>query len=287
LLHIFFPISVFKDVRQVKDGHEMKIASSATRAPMGSIVWGQDRPTGSLTTREKATLVRNMAYLQVREAVDAVRAGFGGLRPAAIDLDDLLPPENALVEDARSLAEETQEQSLLFHSWRTYLFGVLLAAHDNFPVDRSRYFAAAILHDTGLTPNHRPHLSNRCFALSGGERVEAYLRDKGHPDDARYVGDAIAMHLNAWVPRQRHGAEAHLVSRGATCDLFGAGRRRLPRDSVVQILRRFPRAGLIEGLQFETAHHARGTRPAVMTKVAGGKAPTDHFRALQAEADSD
>jgi hypothetical protein len=85
------------------------------------------------------------------------------------------------------------------------------------------------------------------LALSGGDRVDAYLREKGHSGEvAHQVGDAIAIHLNTWVPIRRYGAEAHPVSRGAMCDLFGADRRRLPHDSLVQILRRNPRAGMIE-----------------------------------------
>lgn len=66
------------------------------------------------------------------------------------------------------------------------------------------------------------------------------------------------------------------------CDLFGASRRRLPQDNLVEGVRRHPREGTIEGLQFETVVHPAGTRPAVMTRLAGGKAPTDHFPRLLA-----
>jgi ABC-type taurine transport system ATPase subunit len=93
-------------------------------------------------------LIGNLGYFQVREAIDGVRLGVGVLRPAVIELNDLLPPETALAQDALNFAEEMQKQVLLFHTWRTYLFGVLLAAHEEIPVDRSLLFAAAILHDT-------------------------------------------------------------------------------------------------------------------------------------------
>ena len=248
-----------------------------SRASMGTLVWGQGS-AGELGYGEKFRLIGSLAYVQVREAVDAIRHGAGFLRPSEIALDDLLPPETALVEDAVSLAEETHEQALLFHSWRTYLFGALLAAHEKIEYDRPLLFAAAILHDIGLTEGHEPSLCKRCFALSGGERVRDYLRQNGHPAEVgQKVGDAIALHLNAWVSKRRHGAEAHLVSRGAFCDLFGTGRRRLAQTSLTQILQRFPRAGVIEALQFETADHRKGTRAAFMTGLAGGKAPADPF----------
>jgi len=249
-----------------------------SRPAMGTMEWGRERG-GALSRGEKLRLVGNLGYLQVREAIDGLRQGVGLLHPSTIELDHLMPPETSLVQDALRLAEETQEEALLFHSWRTYLFGVLFAAHEQVRVDRSLLFAAAILHDTGLTSGHTPQVEEQCFALSGGVRVDSYLREKGHPGEvARRVGDAIAIHLNAWVLVRRYGAEAHLVSRGAVCDLFGAGRRRLPHESLAQILRRIPRAGVTEGLRFETAVHSAGSRPDVMTRLSGGKAPADKFR---------
>lgn len=247
------------------------------RAPMGTLAWGCGN-AGELKRDEKFRLIGKLAYVHVREVFDVFRHRIGLLTPSAIELDELLPAPTTLVEDARRLAEETHEQALLFHSWRTYLFGALLAAHERIEYDRSLFFAAAILHDIGLTEGHSPHLCNRCFALSGGDRVRDYMQAKGHPVDVgQRVGDAIALHLNAWVSKRMHGAEAHLVSRGAVCDLFGAGRRRLAPTTLAQILQRFPRHGVIEALQFATADHRSGTRAAVMTALSGGNAPPEPF----------
>lgn len=244
---------------------------------MGTLDWGKDN-AGQLTRGEKLRLIGNLAYVQVREAVDSARQRLGLLRPVAVAIDDLVPPQSALVDDALALAEETHQEALLFHSWRTYFFGALLAAHERIAYDRPLFFASAILHDLALTRDHRPHLCERCFALSGGERVRDHLQAKGHPPQvSEKVGNAIALHLNAWVSARQHGAEAHLVSRGAVCDLFGAGRRRLPQSSLAEVLARYPRAGVTEALQFETAKHLPNTRPAVMTGLSGGKAPPDPF----------
>src|SRR3569833_1029212 len=233
-----------------------------SRPAMGTMEWGRERG-GALSRGEKLRLVGNLGYLLVREASDGLRQGGGLLHPSTSERDHLIPPETSLALDALRLAEETQEEALLFHSWRTYLFGVLFAAHEQVRVDRSLLFAAAILHDTGLPSGHTPQVEEQCFALSGGVRVDSYLREKGHPGEvARRVGDAIAIHLTAWV----------LVRR------FGAGRRRLPHESLAQILRRIPRAGVTEGLRFETAVHSAGSRPDVMTRLSGGKAPADKFR---------
>ena len=251
--------------------------TSQPRAPMGSLAWGAGR-VGRLTGGEKMRLVRNLAYVQVRELVDAGRHRLGQLNPAKVELDSLLPPQDGLVADALALAEDTHEKALLFHSWRTYLFGTLFAAREGFAYDRSLFFAAAILHDIGLTKDHSPRICERCFALSGGEHVHHYLNEKGHSPEVSYkVGNDVAMHLNGWISRKRHGPEPHLVSRGAVCDLFGFGRRRITPKTITEVIQRFPRQGSIEALQFETAPHPSVTRPAVMTSVAGGKAPPDKF----------
>ncbi|WP_404934548.1 HD domain-containing protein [Nitratireductor sp. L15S-10] len=246
-------------------------------AAMGTLAWGQGRD-GSLTSTEKIRLIGNLAYVQIRERFDTMRCRLGLLVPAQLELESILPPNTALVEDALGLASETHQDALFYHSWRTYLFGALIAAHERLAYDPSLFFAAAILHDIGLTEHHEPHLCSRCFALSGGERVRAHLRSKGHAETAaQKVGNAIALHLNGWVSARTHGAEAHLVSRGAVCDLFGAGRHRIAPATLSAVLERFPRNGVIEALQFGTARHKESTRPAVMTSLSRGKAPAEPF----------
>lgn len=256
----------------------MKETDLDSKAPMGTIAWGQ-KNDGKLRHGEKLRLIGNLAYAKVSDVIDAARSGAGYLKPSTVELDDVLPNQDSLVQDALGLAQETHEQPLLFHSWRSYLFGALLADQEEVRVDRSLYFAAAILHDIGLTDGHRPHLCDRCFALSGGERAKTHLDSKGHPPAVgTSVGNAISLHLNAWVSKRLHGAEAHYVSRGAICDIFGIGRHRISRETLVSVLDRFPRTGMIESLRFGRGDHLPETRPAVLIKVSGGKPPTNPFR---------
>lgn len=256
----------------------MKRSSVPDAGAMGALDWGKGG-AGKLSSIEKGRLIGNLAYVQVRETFDSLGQRIGFLRPTNIVLDDLLPPQSTLVEDALGLAQETHRQELLFHSWRTYIFGAMMAENDRIEYNRSQLFAASILHDIGLTEGHAPNLCNMCFALSGGERVHRHLLAKGHPPEVgKNVGNAISLHLNAWVSRRQHGAEAHLLSRGAFCDLFGAGKRRISKENLDQVLTRFPRDGVIEALQFETATHRQGTRAGFMTRLAGGRAPSNPFQ---------
>ncbi len=104
-----------------------------------------------------------------------------------------------------------------------------------------------------------------------------HLHACGHHRAAKPVGNAIALHLNLYVSRRLHGAEAHLLLRGAVCDLFGVGGRRVAQPGREALVRRFPRDGVIEALRFETADHMPGSRAALLTSLAGRKAPEHRY----------
>ncbi|MDD7908443.1 HD domain-containing protein [Pseudovibrio exalbescens] len=244
---------------------------------MGTLAWGRREgrySRGRLTRLERLALVRNMAHLQLIELGDLFRRRLGLLQPERALLEELLPKKTALVDDALSLAKETHAEALLHHSWRTYLFGALLGRHAGLNYDPELLFASCILHDLGISSDRDTHPEECCFAVSGAERACSHLAAKGHDTDkVNRIGDAMALHLNAYVSSRLHGAEAHLVSRGAVCDLFGAGVRRLAGASVDEIMLRHPREGVVDALGFETFRHLPGTRAAVMTALAGGNAP--------------
>lgn len=256
-----------------------------SKPAMGSLQWGRSSQ-GRLNAIQTARLVANMAMLQVREMLDTARYGLRLGKPRAIGLQTLAPPDNLLVSDCLALAVATHDPRLLAHSWRTYYLGRLLGVQEGITHDASLLFASAILHDLGLTDGHVPSLSQACFACSGGQRVHQYLCDKGHAQTiSQQVGDAIALHLNAWVSKRHHGAHAHLLARGAVCDLFGFSRRRIAKSDLSSLLHQFPREGVMQVLQFETAHHLPGTRAYVMTRLSGGRAPADPYAEMHAMND--
>ncbi len=136
--------------------------------------------------------------------------------------------------------------------------------------DRELLFSAAILHDSGLINNREIHVHECCFAISGAEVACHHLSACGHDSDTVHmVGDAIALHLNAYVSARAHGGQCMIC--------LGAGHRRLAKSSVDEIMQKHPRDGVIEALEFETADHLKGTRPYVLTKLTGGKAPKTAF----------
>jgi hypothetical protein len=249
----------------------MTTEGTSEHEAMGTLAWGR-RTGGVLADKEARVELRNAVFVRIRDRLDRIRRAVGLLRPVDVSFDELTPPDSAFATDALRFAEETHERPLLFHSWRSYYFGALIAKYDGMAFDSELFFAAAILHDVGLTKAAAAPISRCCFAFAGGLQAYEYLVAKGHDRlRARSVGDAISLHMNLAVSARDHGPEAFMVARGAVCDAFGAGLPRMSRRSVEQTVTRYPRAGVRQHLFFPD--HMAGTRPALLTRLVKGKIP--------------
>src|SRR5882724_5007044 len=239
------------------------------RPKFGILEWGE-RNNGVLTRSERFCFLRNMAFLAAREATDVIRAKLGLLKPVNLELSDLAPPDTRMVKDAEEYAGATHTQDLLSHAYRTYYFGAMLGAFYKLKYDRESHFAAALLHDIGLTESRIAPLKQCCFAVSGGRQARDFLLDKHHsPEQAQVVGDAISAHLNLYVPIRKYGAVASLLAKGAVCDLFGFEKRRLPEEFKSELLRTYP-AGDIRAALLSDEELATGSRLDVGRKLFGG-----------------
>jgi hypothetical protein len=239
------------------------------RPAFGTLEWGE-RDNGVLTRAEQVHFLRNMAFLAVREMTDVVRANLGLLRPINLELSDLSPPDTRMVKDTEEFARDTHTQDLLSHAYRTYYFGAMLAAYHNFKYDEEVHFAAAILHDIGLTESRIAPLKQCCFAVSGGRQARDFLLSKEHPvAKAQIVGDAISAHLNLHLPVRKYGEVASLVAKGAVCDLFGFEKRRLPEKFKSDLLRTYP-AGNLHAALLSKEELAPGSRLDFGRKLSGG-----------------
>jgi len=239
------------------------------RPAFGTLEWGK-KNNGVLTRIERVHFLRNMAFLAAREVTDVIRAKLGLLKPVNLELSDLAPPDTRMVEDAEELARDTHTQDLLAHGYRSYYFGAMLAAYRKLKYDREVYFAAAILHDIGLTESRIAPLQQCCFAVSGGRQARDFLLSKDHPAvKAQIVGDAISAHLNLHLPVRKYGAVASLVAKGAVCDLFGFEKRRLPERFKSDLLRTYP-AGDLQAALLSKEELAPGSRLDFGRKLSGG-----------------
>jgi hypothetical protein len=236
---------------------------------IGTLEWSM-KSNGVLTPIEKLHFVRNMAFLAVREASDVLRDKLGLLKPVQLSVSDLAPPDTRMAKEAEEFARATHTHDLLFHGYRTYYFGAILASYHELKCDKELHFTAALLHDIGLTEARAVPLKQCCFAVSGGRQVRDFLIAKEHPSEkAETVGEAICAHVNLHLPIDEYGPEAVLVTKGAVCDLFGFEKRRIHIKFKRELLRDYP-AGDIQSALLSKEEMAPGSRLDFGRKLTGG-----------------
>lgn len=192
---------------------------------------------GTLSNRQRrellTPLLRTVAgYVRTRARLVTGRRGHGG-----VPLDELRWPDSALARDAEQEARDVLSTSLLAHSYRTYLFGLALAALDAATVDEELCYVACLLHDLQLgdpTPG-------RCFAVAGGLRAERFAVERGQaPERAAAIGAAVAGHITVGASEDLSDP-AGFVSAGAFVDVSGARLDEFDPAWVADVLERHPR----------------------------------------------
>ena len=236
---------------------------------LGTLEWSM-KNNGALTPIEKLHFVRNMAFLAAREASDVLRDKLGLLKPVQLSVSDLAPPDTRMAKEAEEFAHATHTHDLLFHGYRTYYFGAILASYHELKCDKELHFTAALLHDIGLTEARAVPLKQCCFAVSGGRQVRDFLIAKEHPaEKAEIIGDAICAHVNLHLPVDEYDPEAVLVAKGAVCDLFGFERHRMHSGFKSDLLKTYP-AGDMHSALLAKEEMAPGSRLAFGRKLTGG-----------------
>jgi hypothetical protein len=243
----------------------------STMAAVGSLQWSERRG-GVLTRRERWSLVLAgiAARLQrARQSPTAKASGLEHLDPQALRHID--PPDDALATAALRAAEAAQEPWLTQHAWRTYAWGSLLGHCDGLRPDRSVFFAAALLHDLGLSAAHAEP-RGQCFAVRGARAARQLMRDAGASTaQADRVAEAISLHLNLRMPADA-SPEARLVQAGASLDVLGRRYRELAPPLREAVLQRHPRmemkTALCRCLQHQ-ADAAPGTRMGLYVRRFG------------------
>ena len=235
----------------------------------GTLEWSM-KNNGVLTRAEKLHFVRNMAFLAVREASDVIRDKLGLLQPVHLNLSDLAPPDTRMAKEAEDFARATHTNDLLFHGYRTFYFGAILAFYHKLKYDKEIHFTAALLHDIGLTEARAVPLKRCCFAVSGGRQVRDFLIAKEHPaEKAEIIGDAICAHVNLHLPVDEYDPEAVLVAKGAVCDLFGFEKHRMHSGFKRDLLKTYP-AGDMHSALLAKEEMAPGSRLDFGRKLTGG-----------------
>ena len=226
-------------------------------ARLGGLGWTR-RSAGRLTGGERRRLLGEIAKGQADNLLGRAKLALGRLPAGAREVDarTFEPPDSQLARDAEAACAE-QPDSIAGHSYRTWMFGLALAAVDRVELDRELFYCASLVHDFGIAAPTQ----SRDFTLRGAERAIACAASAGlRSDDGEAMADAICVHTTPGVRVDRDGPLGYYIQWGAMAD--GAGLRIwdiAPRN-VEEIVRRHPRGS---GFKSELASMMRAEAAAV------------------------
>ena len=187
---------------------------------IGGLAWTR-RTRGRLSSAERRRVLVATAAGQVENALGRVRLALGrrNARAEEIDVASFVPPDSRLAREAEAACAE-QPQAIAAHSYRTWMYGLSLAALDRVELDRELFYCAALIHDYGIAPP----VAGRDFTLGGADRALACASAAGIAgEDADTIADAICVQSTPGVSVDRDGALGCYVQWGAMVD--GAGLR--------------------------------------------------------------
>lgn len=207
---------------------------------LGTIAWSA-RCGGQLTSAETRRLLLPLARTHALNAAGraAMLLRLHSGRRAQLPELALRTPSSVLTRTAEQVAHERLTPAVLNHSYRCYSFGVALAGLEDLDVDRELLFAAAMLHDTGLS---RP-MRGVDFTLTSARVALEVAETVGLSSAAtETMRSAITLHHTPGVTRA-DGPEAYLLSAAAGIDVIGLHRWKLPDAVVSSVLAEHPRLG--------------------------------------------
>jgi len=165
-------------------------------------------------------------------------------------------PETPAALLAGEYVRDVVTESVANHSFRSYLFGMLIAEHEGIrpgtDFDPEILFLACVLHDVGTSPRAG---GRQRFELDGADMAAELLTAQGFgAKEVDLVWEAIALHTSPGIP-ERRGPIADLTRRGVGMD-FGRAADLVSQEHADAIHARFPRLRMASSLADEIARHA-------------------------------
>jgi len=236
-------------------------------AGLGTLHW-VETTHGRLGLRDRLALIAQ----GVRAKAATRKRMAAGTKFRHREVDDILPPDSAIAREAMAMCEAASAPYLVNHCLRAYFWARLLD-DGSVSFDDEAIFTAIMLHDMGLTEEHRLQGTQaQCFTLVGARMAET-LGAKHQWDGRRtaLAANAITLHLNVIVD-PKHGREAEMVRAGSGGDVAGLGLDVLEPDQIDAVCTRHPRldfkAAIIPVLAIE-AQQRPGCRIAFMNSRLG------------------
>jgi hypothetical protein len=230
--------------------------SDSIAARVGSLAWMQ-RTDGILRSRDRLRLLGQAMLLQAHSLPGEVRRRLGlrTERLARFDVGELRLPDSGACRQAEAICAQAPSM-IVNHSYRSYVWAAILAAHDGMSHDEEVVYVASLLHDIAYAePQRLPDGRPCCFTKTGADAALSLEWDEGR---RREAAEAITLHLNLYVGR-KEGPEAYLVGAGTRLDATGFRNWDLHPHTVEAVLARYPRENLKEGFTEMMSRQASAT----------------------------
>jgi hypothetical protein len=166
---------------------------------------------------------------------------------------DFPPPDSKLARLAEEAAEE-QSVQVKGHGYRTWAYGIALAALDRTELEPEVFYVASLLHDHGV----EEVVAGEDFVLRSAARAERCVADADLDEAiALATADAITVHPTAGITVEHDGAAGFYVNAGAALDLAGLRCGDLPRSYFDDVHTMHPRDGVTGAFVGHIAAEAR------------------------------
>jgi HD domain len=233
------------------------LARRAAPPPVGSLAW--ERAGGPpLSLGQKLSTLGGAAGVVCSHVAGRIWSRLRPMRrPDKVDLARWSPPDTRAAREAEQYLRAVSSEPMVHHSLRTYYFSGIVyeLSRVRHAIDREALYVAALMHDVGLFETPRPP-NEHCFTVGGAREARRIATEAGW-DDARQdrMAVAITTNLNARVPIEELGVEAHFMRAGGLVEVL-AQEWKVHPDNIAEILARHPRDGFAADALVHVAREA-------------------------------
>ncbi|MCU4415045.1 hypothetical protein KTH71_13535 [Acinetobacter sp. WU_MDCI_Axc73] len=204
---------------------------------LGSYDWAQQN-RGQMNLKEKLYLLQKTLAPTMQHLLQYLLPK--QRETIFIDFNKIVLPDSTLVKAAIEQLEETQKTSLIYHSWRSYFWGIAFSQIHGWQYDNEVFLVAALLHDLGLIDPHRAP-NCQCFTLNSAIQAEQLCQNHHYSQEKTdLVTDVICMHMNGFTDMSQP-KEVIMLQKGTSCDVIGSELYLIDKQFQEQCLQNYPR----------------------------------------------
>ena len=236
---------------------------------IGSREW-MNLSNGKLNFREKTQLIKQVLVpATLNYSKTFIKQS---KNPQHFELKNIQIPDTPIVKEAIFELENTQNQAIIHHSLRSYIWGVAIAQIQDWQFDEESLLIASLMHDLGLV-EHLEHYSCQCFTFESTLRSESLCVKHHYPKDKiDNISNAICLHMNGHLDKnnQNLSKEVLLLQKATSCDVIGTNLGQLSITFRDEVFSRHPRSKfntIFEKLLKAETKRNSGSRTALLSKL--------------------